>query len=204
MGVMLRVKGKRACFSRPEFHVEAVTYDTMTPTAARAILENIYWKPEMQWIIDGIHTLKPIQTISVMRNFINGSGLSLPKNKPAQPISIEHTREQRYATVLVDVDYIIKAHFITKEDAAKHISMFNRRASSGQCFRHPYLGCREFSVDSFELVEKVPESALKGEKPLGYMLHSIDYSTGEAAYFNAVIKDGFLSVPPPDHKEVKR
>ena len=204
---LLRVAGAWACFTRPELKVEAVTYDVMTPTAATAILESIYWKPEIEWVIDGIHVLNPIKTMTLMRNGIT-SKISSSKNAwKIQPMEVEKVRDQRNATILRDVDYVIKAHFNIvsgEKNPMKHQMMFLRRATRGQCFRYPYFGCREFSVDSFVPVKEVPPSALKGTRNLGYMLHSIDYSNMRPAFFEAVIEDGYMSVPPSNSSRVKR
>jgi CRISPR-associated protein Cas5d len=199
MGFLLEVAGPLACFSRPELKVEMVSYDVITPTAARAILEAIYWKPEIRWEIDGIHILKPIQTISLKRNFV----FEKLKNPP---ININKERDQRHATILRDVAYIIEAHFkiLSGDDnSSKHSQMFTRRAQNGQCFSRPYFGCREFSVEKFRLLSNIKPS-LKGIHNLGYMLHSIDYETGRPAFFNAVLKEGYLKVPPIGHPEVKQ
>ena len=210
MAILLRVAGRWACFTRPDLKAESVTYDTMTPTAAKAILGCIYCKPEMEWVIEGIHVLKPIKTISLMRNGI--------KNKISQrnvingsqgPFEVNAMRDQRNATILTNVDYVIRAHFEIvsgKDNPGKHLSIFLRRASRGQCFRHPYFGCREFSVDRFSPIreDEIPRSALQGKIGLGYMLHSIDYDTYAPAFFNAELIDGFMEVPPTNDTKVKR
>ena len=209
MGVMLRVKGRWACFTRPELKVEMVTYDVMTPTAAKAILGCIYRKPEMEWVVDGIHVINPIKTITLMRNGITETISSRNVLRGKQiPFDVSSMRDQRNATILYKVDYVIKAHFDVfpgNEDAAKHYCMFTRRASQGQCFRHPYFGCREFSVDSFELVKEIPPSSLKGTMQLGYMIHSFDHERDDhPAFFNAILEDGYLKVPPLKDPRVKR
>ena len=116
-------------------------------------------------------------------------------------------RDQRNFTILIDVDYVIEAHFLIisgENNSGKHLDMFRRRAEKGQEFRHPYFGMRDFSVDSYELVESTPQSRLKGKRPLGYMLHSIDYTTNKPAFWNAELSDGYLSIPPVTSNEVKR
>jgi CRISPR-associated protein Cas5d len=193
MGILLKVSGRWACFSRPELKVETVSYDVITPTAARAILESIYWKPEIKWVVNGITVLNPIRTFSIKRNFI-----SKIIGKRLEPIMVEDCREQRNATILQDVAYIIAAHFEIisgDKNSGKHMDMFTRRAEKGQCYRHPYFGCREFSVDKFELVSHTEPSALKGTMNLGYMLHSIDFATGFPSFFNAVVENGYMAVP---------
>lgn len=191
----IRVTGRWACFTRPEMKVEGVTYEVMTPSAARGLLESIYWKPEMRWIVHGIHVLKPIQTMTIMRNCINNVvSTRNVLNGTLKPIDVTDKRDQRNATLLCDVDYVIEADIVA-EERTKHMEIFRRRMDKGQCFQHPYFGCKEFAVDSFTLVKTVPASPLKGKRDLGYMLHSIDYDNGEEpVFFEAVLEDGFLKV----------
>jgi len=208
MGIKLRVSGPRACFTRPELHVEGVSYPTVTPTAAIGILSGIYFKPEIRWVIDGIHVLNPIRTTTLKRNMISD------KVNPDQVIKGNHTsmdvcakRDQRNASILLDVDYVIEAHFDIvsgENNPGKHISIFLRRAARGQCFAHPYFGCREFSVEKFYPIREAPASALKGTMDLGLMLHSIDYEKMRPAFFNAVLQDGYMKVPAPNSSGVKR
>lgn len=212
--VKLKVAGDYACFTRPEMKVERVSYDVMTPSAARGVLEAIHWKPAITWVIDRIHILKPIRFTNIRRNEL-GSKLPLTAitkamkdgRSPVQ-VLIEDTRQQRAAMVLVDVEYVIEAHFVlngTKDNnVVKHLEMFNRRAGKGQCFNQPYLGCREFSA-RFELVEgDVPKSELIGRDDLGWMLHDIDFANDMAPrFFRAIMNDGVIEVPPLTGKEVK-
>jgi CRISPR-associated protein Cas5d len=193
-GVKVEVWGEYASFNRPEMKVERVSYDVMTPSAARGILEAIYWKPQMRWVIDEIRVLSPIRFTHVRRNEIDAkipakgaSGVSsaMKKGEGNLGIYVEKHRQQRAAMVLRDVRYGIRAHVEildpTETDGgelsrpeAKHLEMFKRRAAKGQCFHHPYLGTREFSA-SFVLVdefESCPEE-LSGERDLGFMLHDI-------------------------------
>jgi CRISPR-associated protein Cas5d len=212
-GVKLKVWGDYACFTRPEMKVERVSYDVMTPSAARGILEAIYWKPAVQWVIDRIHVLNPIRFDNVRRNEL-GRKLSVGMVKKAMndltsPVEtfIEGDRQQRAAMVLRDVSYVIDAHFEFSgpddNNPAKHKEIFDRRAGRGQCFHHPYLGCREFSAH-FELVDQVPSSCHIGEKDLGWMLHDIDFEKYmEARFFRAVMRDGTIEVPPKNGKGVK-
>jgi CRISPR-associated protein Cas5d len=214
-GVKLKVWGDYACFTRPEMKVERVSYDVMTPSAARGILEAIYWKPAITWVVDRIHVLKPIRFDNIRRNEL-ASKIPLTTVKKAMkdgssPIGlfIEDDRQQRAAMVLRDIAYVIEAHFEFngQEDnnTAKHKEMFERRAGKGQCFHQPYFGCREFPVQ-FELIEgNIPDSHFTGECDLGFMLHDIDFQNNlEARFFRAVMKDGIISVPPFESEEVKR
>ncbi len=139
----LRVWGRNACFTRPEMKVERVSYDVMTPSAARGIMEAIHWKPAIRWVIERIDVLNPIKWDSVRRNEV-GSIMSPRSNH----IFIDDQRQQRAGLFLRDVDYVINAHFEMTENAddgdnmAKHLDIFSRRAEKGQYFHHPYLGCR--------------------------------------------------------------
>ena len=219
-GVRLHVWGEYACFTRPEMKVERVSYDAMTPSAARGILEAIHWKPAICWVIDRIHVLKPIRFESLRRNELGGK---IPVANVRKAMSgetteglrtlVETDRQQRAATVLRDVGYVIEAHFLLTDAAkaddteAKHLAMFNRRAAKGQCFHRPYLGTREFAAD-FELVDgAMPRSCLpcdQRSRDLGWMLHDIDYAQGMAPrFFRAEMCDGVIVVPRMDAAGVK-
>lgn len=219
-GVKLHVWGDRACFTRPEMKVERVSYDVITPSAARGILEAIHWKPAIRWVVDRIHVLKPIRFETLRRNELGskipaGSALQAMKRGDIQGLHsiIEDDRQQRSSTLLRDVAYVIEAHFELTgapkagESAAKHLSMFNRRAAAGQCFMHPYLGTREFAAD-FELVtDAMPVSTLptdQRDRDLGWMLHDIDYTDSMTPrFFRARLRDGIVEVPPLDASEVR-
>ncbi len=209
-GIKLKVWGDYACFSRPEMKVERVSYDVITPSAARGILEAIYWKPEIAWVIDRIHVLKRIRFNNIRRNELSGKVpvgniKKAMKNRHTDArleTFIEDTRQQRAAMVLRDVAYGIEAHFDVKsgddDTPVKHKDMFERRAGKGQCFHQPYLGCREFP-SGFELISGgFPESEYKDEteKDLGWMLHDIDFDNRmEAKFFRAVMRNGVIDVP---------
>jgi CRISPR-associated protein Cas5d len=195
-GIKLKVWGDYACFTRPEMKVERVSYDVMTPSGARGILEAIYWKPQIRWVIDRIHVLKPVQFTSIRRNEVASKASAataksaMKSGKGNLGILIEEDRQQRAAMVLRDVAYVIEAHFEIldprfekggpelpmNDNAGKHLDMFNRRARGGQYFHHPYFGCREFPVN-FELVEgPLPETELPAterDKDFGFMLHDL-------------------------------
>lgn len=219
-GVKIRVWGDYACFTRPEMKVERVSYDVITPSAARAIIEAIYWKPSIRWIIDRIHVLNPIKFDNIRRNEV-GNKLSLSAGKienaieKGEAIHIyaddSSNRQQRAAMVLRDVEYVIEAHFeAVGEDGGnigKHLDMFKRRAKKGQCFYQPYLGTREFS-SAFELLEEdVPVSQLSGERDLGFMLFDMDFSEKKdikPMFYRPLMVDGVIEVPHPDSSEVLR
>ncbi len=212
-GIKLRVWGEYACFTRPEMKVERVSYDVMTPSAARGILEAIHWKPAINWVVDRIHLLKPIRFENLRRNELGGK---IPVKNVSNAIKrgstkdlstfIEENRQQRATTLLRDVAYVIEAHFELTELAGegdnevKHLSIFNRRAKKGQCFHRPYLGTREFTAH-FELVDNIePRMDLPADqlnRDLGWMLHDIDYKNEMTPYFfRAEIRDGIIEVPP--------
>ena len=198
-GINLRVKGDYALFTRPEMKVERVSYDVMTPSAARGILEAIYWKPAIRWVIDRIHILKPIRFENIRRNeMANRVSVNQKDMTNGQPVHrfIEEDRQQRASMLLRNVDYVIEAHFeltgTDDNDPGKHLAMFERRTKKGQCFHRPYFGCREFPVD-FEWCDDIPESPFVGEKDLGFMLHDIDFSDAMTPhFFRAVMKDGII------------
>ncbi len=217
-GVRLRVGGRYACFTRPEMKVERVSYDVMTPSAARGILEAIHWKPAIVWRIDRIHVLKPIQFQSIRRNEV---GKKIPtgtvrtaKNKGSIETlytKIEDDRQQRSATVLVEVDYAIEAHFDLTDEASesdnvgKHLDIFNRRARNGQCFHQPCLGTREFVAD-YTLIENddLPP-AIDESRDLGWMLLDVDHANErQPLFFWAEMKQGVVEIPSPSSPEVLR
>ncbi|WP_439816968.1 type I-C CRISPR-associated protein Cas5c [Zavarzinia sp. CC-PAN008] len=214
-GIRLHVWGERACFTRPEMKVERVSYDVMTPSAARGVLEAIHWKPAIAWVIDRIHVLKPIRFQSFRRNEVGAkASASLARqgmaagSTAALGLVVEDHRQQRAATLLVDVAYVIEAHFeITPraqadDTEAKHLSMFNRRAAAGQCFHRPYLGTREFAADFALLAEGEPLPATtlpqsQRERDLGWMLHDLDFTDPEdvkSVFFRARLEGGVLDV----------
>ena len=219
MPIKLHVWGDHACFTRPEMKVERVSYDVMTPSAARGILEAIHWKPAILWVVDAIHVMRPIRFTSIRRNEV-GAKIPAGSVKSAMNrgdtnglgLAVDDNRQQRASTVLVNPAYVIEAHFELTDNAgaddmaAKHIAMFNRRAAAGQCFHRPYLGTREFAAH-FELVEGVmPECTLPDDqrnRDLGWMLHDIDHPNDHTPYFfRASLVDGVMAVPPLDSEDV--
>jgi len=223
MAVRLHVWGERACFTRPEMKVERVSYDVMTPSAARGILEAIHWKPAIRWAVDRIHVLRPIRFQSIRRNEVGAkasASLAASAMKRGDTsglgLVVDENRQQRAALVLTDVSYVIEAHFDMTAQAgpedtpAKHIAMFNRRAAQGQCFHRPCLGTREFAAE-FALIPEgadLPESTLEAERrnaDLGWMLHDIDFAKGnESRFFRAYMRGGVIEVPPFHAEEVVR
>lgn len=209
-GVKVRVWGDNALFSRPEMKVERCSYDVMTPSAARGILEAIYWHPGMRWVVDRIHIRRPIQFTTIRRNEVKskilaGSVLSVinGKDKPLY-ISSKEDIVQRASILLKDVEYVIEAHFDMTNQAnagdnpGKFKDIIMRRLRKGECYHMPYFGCREFPAH-FELFEEDgTKAAYEGEeKDLGYMLYDFDYSDLEdikPIFFRAIVRDGILDV----------
>ena len=242
-GIKLHVWGEYALFTRPEMKVERVSYEIMTPSAARNILTAIYWKPQIAWVVDRIRILKPIKFSSVRRNEVASKAVmpsaAVMRGEEEAVLGLcpEEDRQQRASLVLRDVGYVIEAHFNVVERtleaggaempeevcSAKHISIFNRRAATGQAFHQPYLGCREFPAH-FALIgedDLVPSCELPAEqrnKDFGWMFHDFVYRedkksriiesskgrrlTAEPRFFQAVAQDGVVVVPALDGKEV--
>lgn len=218
-GIKLRVWGDYACFTRPEMKVERVSYDVMTPSAARGILEAIHWKPSIRWVIDRIHVLRLIKFDNIRRNEVSSK---IPKPNPETAIrdgkrltflvDDGKNRQQRASTLLRDVEYVIEAHFELTEKAGvddnegKHLSIFKRRAKKGQFFHQPCLGCREFPA-FFELLleDETPTSHYEGQtKELGYMLLDIDFANDMTPlFFKATMEDGIIHPPSPMSSEVR-
>jgi CRISPR-associated protein Cas5d len=206
-GITLKISGDYALFSRPEMKVERVSYDVMTPSAARGVLEAIYWKPQIRWIIDEIHVLNPIRFTNIRRNEVSSkisvkgatgvnAAMINPDLRPSMDVA--ENRQQRASLLLKDVAYLIKAHVHVldtrmesgdapspePEAVGKHLEMFKRRARKGQVFQQPSFGCREFPV-RFELIESEsdlpkPDPSFLGEKDLGFILHDIEFDQDRA------------------------
>lgn len=218
-GIKLKVSGDYACFTRPEMKVERVSYDVMTPSAARGLLEAIHWKPAIVWVVDAIHVLKPIRFQSIRRNEV-GHKAPAGKIKSAMRaesleglrLLVDEDRQQRASTVLVDVEYVIEAHFeLTskagdEDNEGKHLDIFNRRAAKGQCFHQPCLGTREFPA-RFELIAanaQTPEPIAES-RDLGFMLWDIDHGGDRSSlFFRARLDNGVVAVPSPDSPEIRR
>ncbi|MDO9461715.1 MAG: type I-C CRISPR-associated protein Cas5c [Alphaproteobacteria bacterium] len=218
-GIRLIVSGDHACFTRPEMKVERVSYDVMTPSAARGVLEAIHWKPAITWVVDAIHVLKPIRFHAIRRNEV-GHKASAGKIKTAMNresleglyMPADEDRQQRAATVLSNVVYIIEAHFEmtgkagSDDNEGKHLDIFNRRAAKGQCFHQPCLGTREFPARFEPLAMGTPlPKAIPDTRDLGFMLYDIDHPGGRSPrFFRAQLVDGVMKVPPPSSPEIRR
>lgn len=197
--ITLEISGDYALFSRPEMKVERVSYDVITPSAARGILEAIYWKPQIRWIIDQVTVINPIRFTNIRRNEISKKA-SLPSKalvadggNDTLGIYVDQERQQRASLLLKDVRYLIHASVHihdtrlerggdkvpANQAAGKHLEMFKRRARKGQAFHQPALGCREFParfiLHEDEASLPTPHESLIGEKDLGFMLHDIEF-----------------------------
>ena len=228
----LEVWGPYACFTRPELKVERVSYDVITPSAARAIFESIFWKPAIQWQVTKIEVLNPIKWVNIRRNEV---GAVASKN----PIFIEEKRQQKNSLLLQDVRYRIWAKLIfipqwkrtesknqlidneevellrKDENPGKYNAMFERRASKGQCFNQPYLGTRE-CVASFRLVDTINETLstpISENREVGIMRYDMDFKEknadgdwkkADATFYRAKMENGVIIVPPRDSEEILR
>lgn len=214
-GICLKVWGDYACFTRPEMKVERVSYDVMTPSAARGILEAVYWKPAISWSVDRIHVLNEIRFENVRRNEVGNkiSEASVKKTMKSNALLYQvanDDRQQRASMILKDVSYIIEAHFELTEYAGetdtkeKHYNIALRRMRKGQCYHRPYFGCREFPVN-FELLEdQLPQGYYSNvDKDFGWMLWDVDFADNMMPlFFRANIKNGIIQIP--QKSEVKR
>jgi len=215
-GVKLRVSGDYACWTRPEMKAERVSYDVMTPSGARGILEAIYWKPQIRWVVDRIRVFKPIRFTNIRRNEVAHKipvrNITTAMNGGTEILALyaddSKNRQQRASMLLTDVCYGIEAHFdildeterdgtITATPAAKHLDTFNRRVRKGQCFHRPYLGCREFAARFEPVAGDWPEcpEELRDERDLGFMLHDIDFADNMTPrFYRACMRDGVIDV----------
>lgn len=211
-GITIRVQGRYALFTRPEMKVERVSYDVITPSAARGIIEAVYWKPAIKWVIDKIHVLREIEFTNIRRNEVSDkasvdNALQVMKgaDKPLY-IAATEARQQRAAMVLKDVDYVIEAHFekVEKEwgerDSEKeHYNIVLRRLRNGQHFHAPCLGTREFPAKVTLIKDKndIPKSPLTDKRDFGWMLYDLDFSNPrdiKPMFYHAIMQDGVIDV----------
>jgi CRISPR-associated protein Cas5d len=194
--VVVQVRGEGALFSRPELKVERVTYPVMTPTAARGVLEAIFWKPQMRYRVMAIEVLSEIRQFTVRRNETH-QVVSLSGAMRGERVDTASARDQRNAVCLRDVAYRIHAHVEVTEDANKNAAayraQFRRRVTRGACFQQPFLGTKEFSAE-FGDPDETP--AISRSEDLGIMLHTIHFGPPiRMEWFRAVLKSGVLRVP---------
>lgn len=213
VAISLEVWGDYACFSRPEMKVERVSYDVITPSAARGLIEAIFWHPGLRWVIDRIQVCEPIRFTNVRRNEVKDVISArtvktvMERGKGDLYLSAPDSIQQRAAMVLKDVRYVIDAHFEMTDRAApgdntgKFQEMAHRRIEKGQFYHQPCFGVREFPAHFRMCKERPPcPEDLKGEKDLGWMLLDMDYSDPAdicPKFFRAVMRDGVLRVPDP-------
>ena len=215
----LELSGPWACFTRPEMKVERVSYDVMTPSAARACFEAILWKPAIRWHVRRIEVLKPIHWINLRRNEVasvvstRNAETAMKAGRGDLALYIEDDRQQRAGLFLRDVAYRVHAdlEFIPERDpganAMKYQEMFERRARKGQCVNQPYLGCREFAA-AFRMVDDTgaEPAPLAETRDLGFMLHDLDFSDPadpQPRFFRAKLEGGVVQVPAWDGVEVR-
>jgi CRISPR-associated protein Cas5d len=214
----LEVSGDYACFTRPEMKVERVSYDVITPSAARAVFEAILWKPAIRWRVHKVEVMKPIRWMSLRRNEVGAvvpvGSVKSAMNKGSGDLAlyIEDERQQRAGLFLRDVVYRLHADLEVLPAAGannpppKFWEMFERRAGKGQCVNQPYLGCREFACD-FRLVKEGERVAPIAEtRDLGWMLYDMDFgdaSDPKPRFFRAELKSGVLMVPDAESPEVR-
>ena len=217
--ISLEVWGDYAYFTRPEMKTERVSYDVMTPSAARGLLESIYWHPGLRWVIDRIHVCAPIRFTNLRRNEVKSTVNArsartvMERGKGELYPAASRDIQQRAALLLRDVRYVIDAHFdmtdqaAASDNAGKFQDIIKRRIKRGQFYSQPYFGCREFPAQ-FKACEAPPPcpEELKGVRELGYMLWDLDYSDRSnivPLFFRAVLREGVLEVPARDSGEVK-
>lgn len=216
-GIVIRVWGEYALFTRPEMKVERVSYEVITPSAARGVIEAVYWKPAIRWVIDKIHVLNDIEFTNIRRNEVSEKASTdkalqlMNRSTGTLYISSNDSRQQRAAMVLKDVNYAIEAHFELTDKAGpddtveKHYNVILRRLRNGQHFSAPCLGTREFGA-RVELIENriIPPSPLVGVRDLGWMLFDLDFSDSQnikPVFFKAEMRDGVIDLR---NLEVKR
>lgn len=218
MPVSLEVWGDYACYTRTELKTERVSYDVMTPSAARGLLESLFWHPGLRWVVDRIHVCAPIRFTNLRRNEVKSTVSArsartvMERGKGALYLVTSQDIQQRAAMLLRDVRYVIDAHFemtdraAASDNAGKFQDIIQRRIRKGQFYSQPYLGCREFPAQ-FKACEALPPcpEELKGVRDLGYMLWDLDYADPEnitPLFFRAVLRDGVLDVPTRNSGEV--
>ena len=215
----LELSGPWACFTRPEMKVERVSYDVMTPSAARACFEAILWKPAIRWHVRRIEILRPIRWINLRRNEVasvvsaRNIETAMKNGRGDLALYIEDDRQQRAGLFLRDVAYRVHAdlEFLPERDpdarAAKYQEMFERRAAKGQCVNQPYLGTREFAAQ-FRLVDvtAAEPNPIGESRDLGFMLHDLDFSNPsdpQPRFFRAKMENGVVHIPAWNSPEVR-
>ena len=219
MSISLEVWGAYALFTRPEMKVERVSYDVMTPSAARGLIEAIYWHPGLKWVIDRIHVCAPIRFTNLRRNEVKSTISArtartvMERGQGELYLCTSEDIQQRASLLLQDVRYVIEAHFDMTDRAApgdnagKFQDIVKRRIQKGQFYHQPYFGCREFPAQ-FRWCQALPPcpDGLKGTRDLGWILYDLDYTDPQnirPRFFRGKLEDGVLQVPPWDSEEVR-
>lgn len=216
----LEVRGDYACFTRPEMKVERVSYDLITPSAARAVFEAIFWKPGIRWCMRRIEVLAPVRWISVRRNEVGAvastrnAQTAMNEGRGQLALYIEDERQQRAGLFLRDVAYRLYADMEMIGDEAranpgKYLAMFSRRASDGQCVNQPYLGCREFAArfrllevnddgqGSYRVSAQEPPTLESWTADLGWMFYDMDFdnlASPQPRFFRAQVQKGVVDL----------
>jgi len=217
---VLEVRGDWACFTRPEMKVERVSYDVITPSAARAVFEAIFWKPALRWQVRRIEVLNPIRWTNLRRNEVasvvstRNVQQAMKEGQGDLALYVDEDRQQRAALLLRDVAYRVHADLFVRPDRQdpepppKFFETFARRARKGQCVNQPYLGCREFAARWRLVDDTAAEPApIPETRDLGWMLHDLDFTNPadpQPRFFRAQISAGVIDVPPIDGQEVVR
>lgn len=217
---VLEVRGDWACFTRPEMKVERVSYDLITPSAARAVFEAIFYRPAVSWEVRRIELLAPIRWMNLRRNEV-ASVISTRNVQQAMKqgagelaLYVDEDRQQRAALLLRDVAWRLHADLVVRPDRCdpeppgKFFAIFERRARKGQCVNQPYLGCREFAA-RWRLVDDLAAEPppVEETRDLGWMLHDLDFkepADPQPRFFRAHMQGGVVDVPPFDGQEVVR
>jgi CRISPR-associated protein Cas5d len=217
---VLEVRGDWACFTRPEMKVERVSYDVITPSAARAIFEAIFYKPAIHWQVRQIDVLAPVRWMNLRRNEVasvvstRNVQQAMRQGTGSLALYVDEDRQQRASLLLRDVAYRLHADLVVRPDRSdpepptKFFAMFERRARKGQCVNQPYLGCREFAA-RWRLVGDLAlePPAIAETRDLGWMLHDLDFfdpADPQPRFFRAQLAQGTIDVPAFDAQEVAR
>lgn len=207
MSIKMEVWGEYACFTRPEMKVERVSYDVPTPSAARGMVESVYYHPGLKWHVDKIYVCKPIRFTNILRNEVASkisarNVLTEANGKKRSYIDRNTDIQQRATTMLRDVHYVIEAHFEMTDKAnpsdnpGKFQDIVKRRLRSGQAYMQPYLGCRECTAH-FRLWEGGDIPTIDETRDLGYMIFDMDYSDLEniqPMFFRAQMVHGVIDL----------
>jgi CRISPR-associated protein Cas5d len=217
---VLDVRGDWACFTRSEMKVERVSYDVITPSAARAVFEAIFFKPAVRWEVRRIEVLAPVRWMNLRRNEVasvvstRNVQQAMKQGSGELALYVDEDRQQRAALLLRDVAWRLHADLIVRpnrrdpEPSAKFFAMFERRARKGQCVNQPYLGCREFAA-RWRLVDDLGAEPppIAETRDLGWMLHDLDFTDPidpQPRFFRAQMNVGVIDVPAFDGQEVAR